>query len=108
MKAAVTIISMLILGMMLGCTETATRSTLNAERSYDPNAPELSFLAKTDPNWVRNYGDTKETQELYNLSLLRAMVLRDEKVTSIIARRLIALEQQHVDPNVATDPNEVK
>ena len=91
--------------MISGCSSTDDiRYTPYAERAYDPNAPELSFLEPAEPNWTRDYGDTRQTLELYNLSKLRAMVLRDEKIMSIIAQRLIRLEGFH--PELAVDPND--
>lgn len=110
---AIIIAVLAIIGLLCqGCTP-------NIERPYDPNAPELSFLEAIDPNWARDYGYTRETRELYNLSKVRAMLLRDEQITAEIARRLIALENYNKayfdfsgwDPNDGpalcyTDPNE--
>ena len=105
MKAVITIMAILILGMMLaGCTESTVRQAPD-----DPNAPKLiNFLEPAEPNIVRDFGDTQETQKLYNLIKLRAMVLRDEKIISIIAGRLIELEQWRQKMPVFTkvDPND--
>lgn len=69
------------------------------EVSYDPNALELSFLEPTDPNWARDYGDNERTRHLFTTSIVRAKLIRDEKIISEIAKRLIALEQwQRVQP----------
>ena len=88
MRYGLIFILMLLLGMILaGCST-------EPERTADPNTPELiSFLEPAEPNIVRDFGDTPETQKLYNLIKLRAMVQRDEKIMAIMAKRLIALEE---------------
>ena len=90
-------ILLVMIVICVGCTEPA-------QRIYDPNAPELQFLAVTDPNWARDYGDTKDTRILLNVSVNRGMSLQNRTVLAEVAKRLIALEQRF-DPN---DPNEVK
>lgn len=66
---------------------------------YDPNAPEFGFLQSTDPNWVRDYGDSEDTRRLFNISVNRVRGLRVEKITALIAKRLIAIERLISDPN---------
>ncbi len=96
---------------------------IEPEPVYDPNAPELGFLEATDPNWARDYGDTEDTRRLFNISVNRVRMLRTEKITAMIAKRLIALEawkeSAYVDVNdldfgrgyreylKTLDPNEV-
>lgn len=71
---------------------------------YDPNAPELKFLGPTDPNWARDFGDTREIRELYNICLNRGLINRDRQVLAEVCKRMLAIEAR-LDPN---DPNGVK
>ena len=82
----------------------------NMEIVYDPNAPEFKYLADlTDPNWIKENGISKESREFYNISVNRGMALKNQTILAEVAKRLIALEQAHIDPNESVvDPNEVK
>ena len=85
----------------------------NMKIAYDPNAPELKFLGATDPNWARDFGDTRETRELYNICLNRGLINRDRLVLAEACKRLLAIEawQKEITKPVdiqLTNPNEVK
>ncbi len=83
----------------------ATYQTVVSNEVYtatiDPNDNIYKFLEPVDPNWLRDFGDNERTRLIYTVSVNRGRILRDEQVVSLIAQRLIALEQRF-DPN---DPN---
>lgn len=93
------VIGLVVVMICVGCAESVRTEV------YDPNAPELQFLGVTDPNWARDYGDTKDTRIILNVSANRGMALQNRNVLAEIAKRFLALEALHIDPN---DPNEVK
>lgn len=86
-----------------GCAETAQIK----ESVYDPNAPELKYLAElTDPNWIAENGVSKESRVLYNISVNRGMALKNQVILAEVAKRLIAMEATMIDPNEQPGPNE--
>lgn len=86
MKKIVITITMLLI---CGCAET----TQIDETIYDPNAPELRFLAPTDPNWAVKYGDNERTRVILNVSANRGMSLQNRNILAELAKRVIALEE---------------
>jgi hypothetical protein len=71
---------------------------------YTAPGDPCQFLIPADPNWIKDYGDNERTRILYNVSVNRGLALNNRNVLAEVARRLIALEQLHIDPN---DPNKV-
>ena len=62
------------------------------------------FAEPMDPNWSEKYGDDERSLVAMNLSVNRARTLQNQQILAEIAKRFLALEQLHVDPN---DPNDV-
>ena len=59
----------------------------------DPCDSIYSFLEPVDPNWIRDFGDNERTRHIQQTSKNRIMILRDQKIISEIARRLLVLEE---------------
>ena len=118
-----TIVGSIIIGLIVVVITICMAGCAVQETPYDPNAPELKFLGATDPNWVRDFGDTRETRELYNICLNRGLINRDRQVLAEVCKRMLELEKNTkviedglqnvvlkvcgIDPNlILPDPNE--
>ncbi len=60
-------------------------------------------LIPTDPNWIRAYGDTLETQIVFNLAVMRNDINVSRKNELVIAN--VMNKMHSIDPN---DPNNLK